>query len=102
MPLLLVSYILTPGLKRLTIKVMGAIIPCHNPSQNPAGSASSFLYFELGPGAAHELAIIISTSLIRICFSVGNIVLHYKAAGQASPTLKKQTLARFASVRGEL
>jgi hypothetical protein len=38
---------------------------------------------------------------IRICFSVGDILLHYKATGQANPTLKKQTLARFATGRGE-
>jgi len=36
---------------------------------------------------------------IRICFSVGNILLPYKAAGQANPTLKKQTLSRFATGR---
>lgn len=27
---------------------------------------------------------------IRICFSVGDILLHYEAAGQAIPTLKKR------------
>ena len=29
-------------------------------------------------------------SQIRICFYVGNILLHYKAAGQANPTLKNR------------
>jgi len=37
-PLLFVSYIPTSGLNKLTINVMGMIIPCHRPIQNPAGS----------------------------------------------------------------
>jgi len=47
------------------------------------------------------VVIVILILEIGICFSVGNILLHYKAAGQANPTLKKQTLARFATGRGE-
>jgi hypothetical protein len=37
---------------------------------------------------------------IGICFSVGKILLHFITAGQANPTLKKPTLARYISVRG--
>ena len=33
----------TPGLIRLTTNAIGMIIPCQNPTQNPAGSASGIL-----------------------------------------------------------
>jgi len=38
---------------------------------------------------------------IRVCFSVGNILPHYKTAGQANQTKKSRLPARFATGRSE-
>lgn len=36
-------------LKKLTRKTSGEMIPCHNPTQNPAGFVPAILYLEFGP-----------------------------------------------------
>ena len=58
-PELLISYIRTPGLNRLTKNVIGNISPCHNPAKKPAGEAPFRLYFELGPGVDKILAMVL-------------------------------------------
>jgi len=39
------------------IKMRGAMIPCHKPAQNPAGTAPFNLYLELGPAILRILGI---------------------------------------------
>src|SRR5580704_4033614 len=60
-PLLLVSYTRTLGLIKLIQNISGAIMPCHNPAQKPAGVALGNLYFEFGPAIASMLAMRHST-----------------------------------------
>src|SRR5215469_13112689 len=48
---------LTPSTNRLTIKVIGAITPCHSPPQKPAGSAPRSLYLEFHPATEREFGM---------------------------------------------
>jgi hypothetical protein len=48
---------LTPFANKLTIKVIGAMIPCQRPPQKPAGCAPGSLYFEYAPATEREFAI---------------------------------------------
>ena len=66
LPLLFVSYMRTPALNKLTINVMGMIIPCQRPAQKPAGSASATWYVELGPATARMLATVLSLLLVDL------------------------------------
>jgi hypothetical protein len=49
---------LTPPTNKLTRNVIGAMIPCQSPPQNPAGFAPGCLYFELDPAMDREFAIV--------------------------------------------
>ena len=39
------------------MNVIGEIMPCHKPAQNPAGVAPGIWYFEPGPATANMFAI---------------------------------------------
>ncbi len=56
-PLLFVSYTRMLGLIKLTQNRSGAMMPCHNPAQKPAGVAPGNLYGEFGPAILSMLAI---------------------------------------------
>jgi hypothetical protein len=48
---------LTPVANKLTINVIGAMIPCQSPPQKPAGGAPGSLYLEFAPATEREFAI---------------------------------------------
>src|SRR5215472_5746027 len=47
----------TPSANRLMRNVMGAIMPCQSPPQNPAGRALGSLYLEFEPATDSAFAI---------------------------------------------
>jgi len=49
---------LTPPTNKLTINVIGAIIPCQSPPRKPAVLAPGCRYFEFDPATERRFAIV--------------------------------------------
>ena len=48
------------------MNVIGAMMPCHNPAQNPAGMAPGSLYLELFPATQSPFAIVGKIIVLRL------------------------------------